>query len=195
MRHDSCPSLLGVSLSEFDLRRVMRCLGLNVKFKLKEIEVLIFREVINIIKHLNLNEKVKHDAKLIFRILVRAEEEVHRKDYRYTVFHEVGSDDTIFDVVCSTIGLNRLTDMGYTFFANPIRLGNGFIEFSHGKYPVPTPATVNILKGSNLEVMFGCEGELFTPTAAAILAYYCKKQFHLPFKGRRHLLRGWKQSI
>ncbi|MEM4156441.1 MAG: nickel pincer cofactor biosynthesis protein LarC, partial [Archaeoglobaceae archaeon] len=95
---------------------------------------------------------------------------------------EIGSDDAIFDVVCSAKGIRRLMSEGYRLFASPIRLGSGFVETSHGKYPVPAPAVLEILKSSKLEVIFGGEKELLTPTASAILAHYCEGVFKYPLK-------------
>jgi uncharacterized protein (TIGR00299 family) protein len=89
--------------------------------------------------------------------------------------------DAIFDVVASVTGILRLKRKGYRFFATPIRLGSGFVEMHHGRYAVPAPATLEILSNSNLEVVFGGEGELLTPTAAAILSHFCEGTFRQPF--------------
>ncbi len=181
-------SLFGISLTRKDLQEIANSLKLEIEFKVfrvtrkgivaTRIEVeerrveRSFEEVAKIVERSELDEKVKSDAIQIFKRIDDAESRIHG---RKSVFHEVGSDDAIFDVVAAVTGIRRLIEKGYTFYATPIRLGSGFIEFSHGKYPVPAPATLEILKGSKLEVVFDGNGELLTPTAAAILSYYCKK--------------------
>lgn len=191
-------SLLGLSLSEEDLRETIDALNLNLSFRVEEVikrgihakRLIVeeikaersFSEVIKLIENAKINQKVKDDAKKIFERIAIAEGRVHGRDYRNAVFHEVGSDDAIFDVVCSAKGIRRLIDDGYKFFANPIRLGSGLVKTSHGKYPVPAPAVLEILRDSKLEVIFDGEGELLTPTAGAILAHYCEGAFRFPFR-------------
>lgn len=191
-------SLLGLSLSEEDLRETIDALNLNLSFRVEEVKkrgisarrVVVeeikternFSEVLGLIERAELEQKVKEDAKKIFERMAIAEGRVHGRDYRNAVFHEVGSDDAIFDVVCSAKGIRRLMDKGYRFFASPIRLGSGFVETSHGRYPVPSPAVLEILRDSKLEVIFGGEGELLTPTAGAILAHYCEGVFKSPLR-------------
>ncbi len=191
-------SLLNTSLAESDLQEVVRILKLDIDFEVIEVNVRgiaakrvvvkerggerKYREVVELVDKSPLDEKIKLDAKAIFKILAEAEASVHGVDVDSVIFHEVGSDDAIFDIVCSAVGIRRLIEDGYTFFANPIRLGSGFIEFSHGTYPVPAPATLEVLRSSRLEVIFDGEGELLTPTAAAIMSYYCKGTFRYPLR-------------
>ena len=191
-------SLLDVSLNQDDLARIPEVLGINVAVRALKVDrkgisawhvdvesrgedERTFREVMEILSSSELDEKVKQDAAAIFEILARAEGKVHGRDYRNAVFHEVGSDDAIFDIVAAVTGIRRLKEKGYRIFTTPVRLGSGFTEFSHGKYPVPAPATLEIISGSRIEVIHGGEGELFTPTAAAILAYYSEGTFRQPF--------------
>ncbi|AEA48092.1 nickel pincer cofactor biosynthesis protein LarC [Archaeoglobus veneficus] len=204
-------SLLGVSLSENDLSEIVSTLSLRVSVSVEETvisgivakRVVVsgeekdreFSEVIEIIESSNLDAEVKKEAKAIFERLARAEGVVHGRDYKKAVFHEVGSDDAIFDVVSAVTGLIRLRRQGYRFFATPIRLGSGHVEISHGKIPVPAPATLEILKNSKLEVVFGGEGELLTPTAAAILSHFCEGTLKLPFTVRSVSYSAGKRSL
>lgn len=191
-------SLLDVSLNQSDIVGIPEILGIGVRVKASRVtekgisawQVDVeckgsaertFREVMEILSSSGLDEQVKHDASKIFEILARAEGKVHGRDYREAVFHEVGSDDAIFDVAAAVTGIRRLKERGYRVFTTPVRLGSGFVEFSHGKYPVPAPATLEIISGSRIEVIHGGKGELFTPTAAAILAYYSEGTFRHPF--------------
>ncbi|MET1125078.1 MAG: nickel pincer cofactor biosynthesis protein LarC [Archaeoglobaceae archaeon] len=187
-------SLLGVALSEEDLKQIVETLNLNVDFEVKEVEKSgvrakrvevreevverSFEEVVGLIQRSKIDEEVKRDAIGIFGRLHETERKIHGE----CKFHEVGSDDAIFDVVAAATGIRRLISRGYEFYATPVRLGSGFVEFSHGKYPVPTFATLEILKGSPIEVVFGGEGELLTPTAAAILAHYCRGVARFPLR-------------
>ncbi len=135
-----------------------------------------------IIKNSNLEEKVKENAIAVFELIAKAEGKVHGRDYRGSVFHEVGADDAIFDVVCCVKAFENLKSAGYNFFATPIRAGSGFVEFSHGKYPVPPPAVLEIIGNSELEIIMDGEGELLTPTGAAILSHYCKPLKPFPIR-------------
>jgi len=194
-------ALLGVSLDEDDLESVKNELSLDIDFEIGEVmkkgiaakRVVVkekrternFKEIIEMLERSKIEKDIKEDAKKIFEILAKAEGALHGRDYRNAVFHELGGDDAIFDIVCSAMGIRRLLREGYRIFANPIRTGSGFVEFSHGKYPVPTPAVLEILKKSKLEVVFEGSGELLTPTASAILAYYCEGVFRQPLRIER----------
>lgn len=191
-------SLLGISLNEDDLKEVVETLRLDLRFKVEDVNkkgisakrVIVeelktersFPEVIHLIENSKLEHGIKEDSKRIFERIAIAEGRVHGRDYKKAVFHEVGSDDAIFDVVCCVKGIRRLMSEGYRFFAGPIRLGSGFVETSHGKYPVPVPAVLEILRDSKLQVIFEGEKELLTPTASAILAYYCEGTFKYPLR-------------
>jgi hypothetical protein len=190
-------SLLQVTLNEEELMEVPRILGIDLKPRVSEvrkrgisasqIEVgeggkeRTFGEVVEIISSSKLNDRVKKDTISIFEILAKAEGKIHGRDYREAVFHEVGSDDAIFDIAAAAIGIGRLKEKGYKIFTTPIRLGGGFVEFSHGRYPAPAPATLEILTRSKIEAVYDGEGELLTPTAAAIFAYYSEGSFKQPF--------------
>ncbi|MFN3384317.1 MAG: nickel pincer cofactor biosynthesis protein LarC, partial [Archaeoglobaceae archaeon] len=191
-------SLLGVALKEEDLRRVVQNFSLELNFEVKEakkrgivakkVEVeekrreRTFTEIIEILERADFDAEIKEDARKIFEILARAEGAIHGRNYRSAKFHEIGSDDAIFDIVCSALGIRRLLSFGYRIFANPIRLGGGFVKISHGTFPVPSPAVLEILRNSKLEVIFDGHGELLTPTAAAILSYYCEGVFRYPLR-------------
>lgn len=191
--------LTGTALNENDLRRIAGELNLSINIRVENIvekgisarrAVIVddkkvkrsYTDVINLINTSQLPENIKRESNKVFEKMARAEGKIHGRDYEKTVFHEVGSDDAIFDIVASVTGLLRLKEKGYSFYTTPIRLGSGSVDMHHGRYPVPAPATVEILKGSKLEVLMEGEGELFTPTAAAILSHFCKGSFRQPFK-------------
>ncbi len=107
-------------------------------------------------------------AKRIFLRINAAEEQVHGA---HTHFHEVGADDAIADVIGACTALDTLNVAGVAIL--PVALGHGTAEGSHGTFPIPAPATVALLAGSGLSTLPGVdEGELCTPTGAALLAEF-----------------------
>lgn len=105
-----------------------------------------------------------------------AEKKIHGDEK----LHELGSDDAIFDVLSSVTGIRKMILSGYKFYSTPIRLGRGFTKSKHGLLPVPAPITLELIK-SKISVIIDGEGELFTPTAAAIIGYYCDRYSNFPF--------------
>ena len=135
------------------------------------------RHIEDIINGSDLSENAKERAAAIFRRLAEAEAQVHGVGIEKVHFHEVGAIDAIADVVGACIGFELL---GIENFAcSRINVGNGFVKMSHGIYPVPPPAVVNLLKGIPVYAAHA-EGELFTPTAAAIISTVCSSYGPLP---------------
>ena len=107
-------------------------------------------------------------AKRVFERINVAEERVHGA---HAHFHEVGADDAIADVIGACTALHSLGVDGVTVL--PIALGQGTSTGSHGTFPIPAPATAAILSRSGLLTRQGKEeGELCTPTGAALLAEF-----------------------
>jgi len=102
----------------------------------------------------------------ILRRLAEAEARVHRVPVEAVHFHEVGSLDTLVDVVGAVAGLEALGVEAVYVSALP--LGGGTVEVAHGRLPVPAPATAELLKGFPVYDN-GIAAELVTPTGAAIL--------------------------
>lgn len=115
----------------------------------------------------SLAEPVKERARLIFRRLAEAESLVHGVAVEDVHFHEVGAVDSIIDIVGTAICLEYLGVE--TVCAAALPLGSGFVETSHGRLPVPAPATAELLKGLAVHGECG-PGERVTPTGAAIIA-------------------------
>jgi pyridinium-3,5-bisthiocarboxylic acid mononucleotide nickel chelatase len=114
-----------------------------------------------------LTARQKDLAKRIFQKLAEAEAKVHGTTIEKVHFHEVGAVDSIADIVGSAIGFALL---GVERIAcSPIPTGRGFVEIAHGRCSIPAPATGELLRGVPLAA-FDVEGELTTPTGAAIIA-------------------------
>jgi len=123
--------------------------------------------VVDIIDRTNTPERVKALAKDAFTRVAEAEARVHGTTVQKVHFHEVGATDAILDIVCV---MAAVTELGFEkFYTRPIAVGSGWVDIEHGRYPVPAPATLGILRGMPLT---GADlaGECTTPTGAAILA-------------------------
>jgi len=124
-----------------------------------------------------LPETVKQRAIKIFTLLAEAEAKVHGVEIEKIHFHEVGAMDAIVDVVGACIGFELLEIE--RFACSKIHVGSGFVKMAHGKYPVPPPAVAELLKGAPI-YSTEIEGELITPTGAAIIAAVCESYGQIP---------------
>ncbi len=125
-----------------------------------------WRQIRELIVHSDLREDAKALALRTFELLAQAEAKIHGMPVEEAHFHEVGSVDAIVDIVCGAVGLCSLNvDCWY---ASPINTGSGFIDCAHGRFPVPAPATAELLKGVPTYAA-GPKKELTTPTGAALL--------------------------
>lgn len=120
----------------------------------------------DIIRDSGLPEPVKEQSLAIFQRLAAAEARVHQCDIEAVHFHEVGAMDAIIDVVGAVTGIHRLGIE--KIVVSPIHVGCGTIRCAHGVLPVPAPATAELMRGRPAYAT-GIEGELLTPTGAAIL--------------------------
>ncbi len=120
-----------------------------------------------IVDNSTLDRDVKDKAKDIFLMIGRAEAKIHNMPLEKVHFHEIGAVDTIVDVVAALTGFKKLGIE--KIYCSRLNVGSGFVTFSHGKFPVPAPATAEILKGIPC-YSTDSKGELVTPTGAAIIA-------------------------
>ncbi|WP_146417111.1 nickel pincer cofactor biosynthesis protein LarC [Haloarcula hispanica] len=138
-----------------------------------------YAEVVELVEEMDLSKSVKADALAIFEILGEAEASVHGTDLDGTHFHEVGADDAIADIVGACLLLDDL-DVERVV-TTPLATGGGTVEMSHGTYPVPTPAVVEIAERADWSLQGGpIDRELVTPTGAAILAHIADGTESLP---------------
>jgi len=138
-----------------------------------------FPEVVEVVESFGLPGDVEADTLAIFELLGEAEASVHGTDLAETAFHEVGADDAIADVVGAVLLLADLDpDRVVT---TPLAAGGGTVEMSHGVYPVPAPAVVELAERGGWSLRSGpVETELLTPTGAAILAHAAEGVESLP---------------
>ncbi len=136
-----------------------------------------FSDIKQLIDSSGLESQVKQLSKQIFQSIAEAESKVHGVTIEEIHFHEVGAIDSIVDIVGTSICLSLLKVDG--IFASPLHLGRGFVECDHGTLPVPAPATVEILRGVPV-YSTGIEGELVTPTGAAIIKNVAQDFINLP---------------
>ena len=126
-----------------------------------------FGEIRQMILSSTLREKVKDISIAIFTKVAEAEAKVHNKSVDEVHFHEVGAIDSIVDIVGAAICIDRLSPDA--IHCSTVELGGGKVHCAHGIYPVPAPATAEIVK--NIPVRMGSvDYEATTPTGAAILA-------------------------
>jgi uncharacterized protein (TIGR00299 family) protein len=106
-------------------------------------------------------------AKRIFQKLAEAEAKVHGSTIEKVHFHEVGAVDSIADIVGAAIGFDLLGVE--RIVCSSVPTGHGYVEIAHGRCSIPAPATGELLRGVPLAAL-DVEGELTTPTGAAIIA-------------------------
>lgn len=127
------------------------------------------KDIDNLITSSTLKDSIKDLALAIFRLLAIAEAEIHGTLPEKVHFHEVGAVDSIVDIVGAAIALDILGVK--SIYSSPIPLGNGFVQCQHGLLPVPGPATLEIVKRASIPIISTeLQGELVTPTGAALLA-------------------------
>ena len=123
--------------------------------------------ILKIIEGSRLSGTVRQRAARIFTRLAEAEARVHGISVERVHFHEVGAVDAIVDVVGACIGFELLGVE--RFVSSPLHVGSGTVEMAHGRFPVPPPAVVELLRDAPTYAS-DIRGELLTPTGAAIIS-------------------------
>ncbi len=136
-----------------------------------------YLEIVNLIEKSLLNQKIKTLSLKILHFLAKAESKIHGIPLEKVHFHEIGAIDTIIDIigVSSSIDFFNIEDV----FISPIPIGEGEINCTHGIYPNPAPATLELLKGFKINKI-NINGELSTPTGVAILKGLNARNSKLP---------------
>ena len=129
-------------------------------------------EVLAVVAAAALAPAVAGFARDVFLLMGTAEAGVHGEDLDQVHLHEVGALDSIADVVGCAAALHALglLEPRARVVVSSVALGSGSVESSHGTLPVPVPAVLAILAGRGAPITAGGDGELCTPTGAALLA-------------------------
>jgi len=134
-------------------------------------------EIREIINKAGISQSAKERAIRIFEALGAAEAKVHNSDIEKIHFHEVGAIDAIVDIVCAAVGAEELGVDEWV--CSPLNVGGGTVVCAHGTFPIPAPATLELLK--HAPVYSGeIQKELVTPTGAAIVSVLVSRFSQFP---------------
>ncbi len=135
------------------------------------------KEIRQIIHTAGISQSAKDRAIKIFEALGTAEAKVHNTGIEEIHFHEVGAIDAIVDIVCASVGAEALGVDEWV--CSPLNVGGGTVVCAHGTFPIPAPATLELLK--NAPIYSGdIQKELVTPTGAAIVSVLASRFSHFP---------------
>jgi len=165
-------SKLKLSGFEIEIKKVIRNGITATKFEVivkeKQKEHRHLSDIFEIIDASDLSEFVKQTSKKIFTNIAQAEAKIHNTTVEEVHFHEVGAIDSIIDIVGTTICIEKFKIE--KIFASKIPLGSSsFTQTQHGKMPIPSPATLELLKNFPV-TLTDIPFELTTPTGASIIA-------------------------
>jgi uncharacterized protein (TIGR00299 family) protein len=134
-------------------------------------------EIRELIGNASISSSAKKTAIAIFEALGAAEAKIHATPVESIHFHEVGAVDAIVDIVCAAVGAEALgVD---EIISSPLNVGGGTVNCAHGTFPVPAPATVELLKDAPV-YSSGIQAELVTPTGAAIVKTLARRFASFP---------------
>lgn len=126
-------------------------------------------DIEKIINGLNVSDKVRSDALAVYALIAEAESKAHGKPVTDIHFHEVGTMDAVADIIGVCVLLEQTG--ADKIVVSPLATGFGQVRCAHGILPVPAPATASIIEG--IPTYSGdVEGELLTPTGAALLKHF-----------------------
>lgn len=134
-------------------------------------------EIQDIVDALPLSATVKNNVMSVYRLIADAESEVHGMPVSEIHFHEVGAMDAITDIVSVCMLMERLAPD--QVIVSPVNVGSGHVHCAHGMLPVPAPATVLLLRGIPM-YSGSVDGELCTPTGAALLKFFATSYGDMP---------------
>jgi len=130
-----------------------------------------YRQLDDFLAASSLDDPVKVFARTVFRLIAEAEADAHGMDADKVAFHEVGTVDSIVDVVMAAWCVTKVAPA--RVYATPLKLGRGTVDIAHGTHPVPPPATARLVVGMPIAdlppAITRANVELTTPTGAAIL--------------------------
>lgn len=134
-------------------------------------------EITHLVEGMKVSEKVRQDVLNVYQLIAQAESSVHGVPVSEIHFHEVGALDALADITAVCLLMEKLSPDRVV--ASPVHVGSGHVRCAHGILPVPAPAAAKLLTGIPI---YGGEiqGELCTPTGAALLKYFVTSFGTLP---------------
>jgi len=163
------------NLYQLDFEDSKSCSIRGIKAKVDNIDHGSIKRTWRSIKELILNglleDKLKRIVHEVFESLANAEGKVHGIKSEDVHFHEIGSIDSLVDIIGVCAALNYLNPK--RVYCNEPMLGKGFVQTEHGKLSVPPPAVIELIRQKNIKVLSSfdsIEGELSTPTGIALLS-------------------------
>lgn len=133
--------------------------------------------IASIIDGLDISAPVKEDMKAVYALIAEAESHAHGMPVDQIHFHEVGTMDAVADIAGVCLLFHELG--ADQIIASPVHVGSGHVHCAHGILPVPAPATAHILQGIPV-YSTQVQGELCTPTGAALLKHFVKEFREMP---------------
>jgi uncharacterized protein (TIGR00299 family) protein len=123
--------------------------------------------IVSLLQKANLEPGVERRALAMFHAIAVAEAKIHDIDIEAVHFHEVGAIDSIIDITAAAIAIEYFQPDH--ILCSAVEVGSGYVDCAHGRFPVPAPATQELLSG--IPCTYGTvTGESTTPTGAAIVA-------------------------
>ncbi len=123
-------------------------------------------QIRSLLRRADLTQRARDLSLSAFRLLAQAEGRIHGVPAEEVHFHEVGAVDAIVDIACCAAAVDAL-DLD-AWYCSPVNVGSGFVNCAHGRFPVPAPATAELLKNAPVYSAH-VQVELVTPTGAALL--------------------------
>ena len=135
------------------------------------------KEINRLINSSAISDEAKGRAVRLFQRLAEVEASIHQMPVEEVHLHEVGALDSIIDIVGAVHGLEWLN--AELIVASPLNVGSGTVSCAHGEFPVPAPATAQLLENTPI-YSSGVQGELVTPTGALLVTEFASSYGPLP---------------
>ena len=135
------------------------------------------KEINRLINSSAISDEAKGRAVRLFQRLAEVEASIHQMPVEEVHLHEVGALDSIIDIVGAVHGLEWLN--AEMIVASPLNVGSGTVSCAHGEFPVPAPATAQLLENAPI-YSSGVQGELVTPTGALLVTEFASSYGPLP---------------
>ena len=138
-----------------------------------------YSEICKLIAESSLPESVRRRSLDVFRVIGEAEAAVHGVELKDVHFHEIGAVDSIVDIVGAMLALDSMPVD--EIICSRLSDGSGTISCRHGVIPVPVPAVIKMLEGTNIPLQAGTsDTELVTPTGLGLVKVLCHRFEPLP---------------